>query len=369
MANGRGNYFASIESKFIYASKETIKDIAVHSAQDVVDKLGGIFDKPILFTILMSGVKWGIYSKRAMNADEKRLFDRIFGRIYPGPLEEIYDLVSVGVKDSDRKGIGAITQLGNEVAMPYLDYILAFAYIDGKITDKHAKELENIFAMNLLFEFTVGGRELSFPDIEVSELEAEILNWLKNENSPFLNDIQEHFSNHSKSEIQDALNSLEQKKIIYSVDTFTGEMYGLIDMDIQVNNTHKNKETPGSKAKSKNKKTDSGKKTEKKKTSNENLVKSSNDSELANNVFDILLDHFDIVDYEILTKNAVIAFQCLIDSIDDEYSFFEKYMFGVVAARIAVNGDFSKEGRELSNEVFNLSNKNNNEINALLACK
>lgn len=63
-------------------------------------------------------------------------------------------------------------------------------------------------------------------------LEAEIYRWFKTNNElKQIDDIYDYFSFYSSYEVKSALNRLCNKDVLYNVDTYVGNMYGLTGND------------------------------------------------------------------------------------------------------------------------------------------
>ena len=225
---GRSNMFANIENKFEFAEKEVIVATALSSLGELFEAIDQMEDQ-VKFGIMVIGAKLGVAGDGVLNSQEKELIDEVFGRIWNGSMEEIYDMVGADIQESDYDLVQNITQLGNPVAMPFLYYTLSFAYIDGEIEDDVAERLDGLFGMNLLVDFMQSGEEeVPAPKIRLTGLEAEIVSWFQEDDTLHpLKDIQAHFSSKSKAEVQKALDSLVDKGILYGGANIIGNMYGL----------------------------------------------------------------------------------------------------------------------------------------------
>lgn len=225
---GRSNMFANIENKFEFAEKEEIVATALSSLGELFEAIDQMEDQ-VKFGIMVIGAKLGVAGDGVLNSQEKELIDEVFGRIWNGSMEEIYDMVGADIQESDYDLVQNITQLGNPVAMPFLYYTLSFAYIDGEIEDDVAERLDGLFGMNLLVDFMQSGEEeVPAPKIRLTGLEAEIVSWFQEDDTLHpLKDIQAHFSSKSKAEVQKALDSLVDKGILYGGANIIGNMYGL----------------------------------------------------------------------------------------------------------------------------------------------
>lgn len=224
----RSNMFANIENKFKNLSEEAITGFAVVSLQQMFDALSG-FPQEQLFFIALSGANLGVSGDGKLNEKEKKLIDNVFGPMWNGDMKDIYNYFNYETIEQNYKLVETAVQMGNSFAMPFLHYILSFAYIDGVFEDEVAKRLDGLFGMNLLAEFIQSGMEsVPEPEIQLSGLEAEIVKLLEADDSLMsLNNILKHFSGRSKSDVQAALDSLCEKGVLYCVNSMVGNMYGL----------------------------------------------------------------------------------------------------------------------------------------------
>ena len=223
----RNNLFANMENKFEFATEEEITETALSSLSELVGEISYMNDQT-KFGIAVLGAKLGVSGDGMANEKEKRLVDEVFGRIWNGPMELIYEMVRTAPDDSDYDLIKKLTQLGNSVAIPFLHFILSFAYIDGVFEDDIAEKLDSLFGMNLMAAFIDSGLEsVPSPRVKLSGLEAEIVEWFRTDDQlrP-LADIQAHFPGRSKAEVKTALDSLCSKGLIYGGEHILN-MYGL----------------------------------------------------------------------------------------------------------------------------------------------
>ena len=224
----RSNLFANIENKFEFADKDTIAGMAVSALQELIPALPGL-DTQTIFGIILAGTKLGVAGDGKINAEEKWLIDEIFGQIWKGPMEQIYDALNEPITDYEYDVTTQITQLGNAAAMPFLHLILSFAYIDEVFEDEIAEKLDGLFGLNLMMEFFASGmEEVPAPKIKLTGLEAEIVTWFREDDQlKPLKDILARFSDHPASEVQAALDSLCEKGVLYGGEKFILNLYGL----------------------------------------------------------------------------------------------------------------------------------------------
>ena len=224
----RSNMFANIESEFENATKEQIMATAVYKFGEILQAASGL-DTDSLFAIQVLGAKLGVAGDGVINDQEKELINDVFSRSYQGPMEEVYELVGTEIKESDYKAVEMLTQLGNPVAMPFLYYVLSFAYIDGVIEDEVAERLDRIFGMNLLADFFMSGaEEVPSQQVKLGGFEEEIVQWFRSDDQlKPLDDIAAHFSGHSREEVESTLDGLVEKGILMGGAHLFGHMYGL----------------------------------------------------------------------------------------------------------------------------------------------
>ena len=221
--------FANIENRFKSLDKDEITETALSSMGELLEAFDSMEDQ-FKFGLIVTGAKLGVAGDGALNRQEKELINEVFGDIWNGPIEEVYDFICADVTENEYKLVETIAKLNNPVGMSFLYYVLSFAYIDGEIDDDIANKLDKIFEMYLTVDFIQnGGSSDSEPEIQLTELEEELVNWYEaGANACGIDDIHKHFPARSKKEIQSALDSLIEKKIVYTADTIVGKWYGLI---------------------------------------------------------------------------------------------------------------------------------------------
>lgn len=231
----RSNMFANLENKFEFAGKEVIEATAVQSLAELVEELRETFNTEAIFGIMIVMARLGVAGDGVLNQAEKDLIDEVFGRMYKGSMDEIYNAIGTTIPDSDYEMIGMIAKMGNQIAMPLLHCILSFAYIDQVMEDHVAEKLDSLFGMNLMMEFFNSDlEEVPRPKIRLTGQEAEIVEWFKSDDQlRSLADIQKRFPNKSRAELKRTLDGLCQKGILYGGDQFIGCMYGLESTDAE----------------------------------------------------------------------------------------------------------------------------------------
>ena len=118
--------------------------------------------------------------------------------------------------------------------MSFLNFILCFAYIDGKFEDEVAERLDEIFGITLLMEFIESGMEEvpAVPQkIEISDFEKEIILYFKKSSDKMipLDTICKKFNGKTKSGLKTILDGLCTKGILGGGDNLYGCLYYLSD--------------------------------------------------------------------------------------------------------------------------------------------
>ena len=225
----RSNMFANIENRFEFADKETITATAINSLRHMFDEMEDEFEDNIKFGTMVLGAKLGVAGDGVINAQEKELINEVFSKVWNGSMDDIYNMLGSDIEDNEYNMVRKLTQLGNDIAMPFLYFVLSFAYIDGEIEDDVAERLDGLFGMNLLADFIQSGQEVvPAPKIRLTGLEADIVKWFQSDDQARpLNDIVAHFSGKSRGEVQKALDSLVDKGVLYGGSNIIGHIYGL----------------------------------------------------------------------------------------------------------------------------------------------
>lgn len=221
---GRGNLFANVENQFKGAGKDKIISIARSSIAEV---LKGImqFDDQVKFYTMIAGAKIGI-AGGTLSRKRKELIDIIFGG--DDEMEVIYDMISERVTKEDYDIAYHIARMDSSMGLAYLYYILSFAYIDGSLKDAVAEKLEEIFAVNLAFEFMQSGMEEPAHTVNLTGLEAAIVEWLKKDDALLeIEDFQAHFSKYPKFKVEEAIKNLVDMGVLYCIKSSVGDLYGL----------------------------------------------------------------------------------------------------------------------------------------------
>ena len=214
----RSNMFANMENQFEFCDTEEITEKTLQGYAGVIGELGDNFEGDVMFMTLILAAKLGVASKcGTLNSKEKALVDSVFGQVWNGDMEEVYDMVAKEITDNDYNLVEMLAQMGNNVALPFLYMVLGFAYIDEKVNDQIMEKLDGMFGMNLLALFMQSGlEEVPAPQVKLVGLEADIVEWFESDDQlrP-LKDIVAHFPGKSESEVKSALDSLCDKEILY----------------------------------------------------------------------------------------------------------------------------------------------------------
>ena len=224
----RSNLFANLENKFEFADKDTITQIALESTFKLIMALDGMNDKT-RFGACIVAAKLGTCGDGVINDDEKGLLEEVFGRLTRNPVSDVIDLITGEIEEQDYQVVQMLTKLGNEVAMPLLDLILSFAYIDDEFEDDVAERLDGIFGMNLMVDFFQGDQEsVPAPKVRLKGLEAEIVKWFRDEDRLIaFDEICDHFPDRSRDEVRGALDSLVDRGLMIDGRANMFDLYGL----------------------------------------------------------------------------------------------------------------------------------------------
>lgn len=227
----RSNMFANIESGFKNSSKEENILNAAESFQHIIDMSSELEDADsMIIGLAIVGARLGVAGDGVINEDEKEIINEFFGALLDNPdIDEIYEMIGTDISEEDFELVEGFVKLGNNAAMPFLGYILSFAYVDGIFEDEVAQRLDSIYGMNLLTEFFNGGiDEVPSSTIRLTGLDAHIAKWFDDDDElRTLKDIKEQFPEETEEDIEKSLDYLCDEGVLYSVDTFLGKMYGL----------------------------------------------------------------------------------------------------------------------------------------------
>ncbi len=140
----KSKIFTDIENQFAQAGELTILETA-HQALDDLVKVLTDYDDRTLFTILIHAAKLGVSGDGVVNKKERKMLVSLFSDIMPGFEDMIDDLFAGEITEDDCNLVAALSQIGNEVAMPLLYYILSLSYADEVLEENIALELDSIF--------------------------------------------------------------------------------------------------------------------------------------------------------------------------------------------------------------------------------
>ncbi len=151
MSSLRSKGFRELENKYKNLSDDEIFTLARDSINQVIStkKLPPQMDS----VLMLLGAKVGIDSDGILHYKEKELIDFIMADTFGDDIDEIHDKLCYPVVYMDFLLVDRVSQLGAEVAIPFLNYILCFAYIDGVIDDCTAEILDNIFDIVYIEDF------------------------------------------------------------------------------------------------------------------------------------------------------------------------------------------------------------------------
>jgi len=226
----RSNLFANIENKFELSDTEGISNLTLQAFTELVYLLKNELNQNALFSLLLIGAKLGVANDSGeLNDREKELVDHTFGKVVHSDIEQVYSLIAEGLDGSEYGFVQNLTRLGNDIALPYLHFILGFAYIDEKVNDEVLDKLDGLFGMNLLTTFFQSDmEEVPAPRVKLSELEAKIVKVLKDKEELLtLDQISKNVTGSSQSEVKEAIDNLCDKGVVFGTNTIVGFLYGL----------------------------------------------------------------------------------------------------------------------------------------------
>ena len=149
----------------------------------------------------------------ALNNDEKYIIDEVFGKLFTGGLDTIYEIVNEESGESDYAMLEKIVEVGEAVAMPLLYLILSFAYVDGTIEEDFAERLDRMYNLTM----------------DLTELESDVVEWFEAyEGLHTLVEIVARFKGVKESEIRNTIDNLIDKGVLFLCDTITGPKYGIM---------------------------------------------------------------------------------------------------------------------------------------------
>lgn len=293
----RSEQFGDLENQFKLASKEELVEIATTSARKIIEAFSdGDQGEQISLMLLVFGAKLGLVGDGVINEQERELVNQVFEPLADGDLSSVYDMIGNEIEESDYELVRVLTEMGNEVVMPFLSFILSFAYIDRVLEDEVAKRLDVLFGLHLLVDSMQNEKEevpveemqsvekiklvedvqpeeevqpvedmqpeeevqpvedvqpeeegQSAAEIVPVNLDAAIVQWFRSDDQlrP-LNDIVAHFPDVSRDAVKQVLDGLCNKGILYGGDSIIRCMYGLVPCD----NTKGDESLPASKEES-----------------------------------------------------------------------------------------------------------------------
>lgn len=149
-----GNFMAQYQEAFQNASEEEIIGTANNSIDEFVEQ-SGMHTPDDIFVAMVWAAKVGIATKTGtLNKKEKKITNEVFKRIWNGDMEEIYEMLSQNIQEAEFQWLELVGSTA--VGIELLKFILAFAYIDGKMDDAIAERLEKCFSMSLMSDFFNG---------------------------------------------------------------------------------------------------------------------------------------------------------------------------------------------------------------------
>ena len=151
----RSNMFTRIENAFQMRKDRSIENYALESFLEVANCLSGLMfsDQDVLFT-LVEGAKLGIASKNGkLGMEEKEFVDEAFGSVWDGDTSILYQIIAEPIDDKDYEMVEEMCKLSTEIAIKFVNCILAFAYIDGYANQRVLYKIDSIMSANLPVDF------------------------------------------------------------------------------------------------------------------------------------------------------------------------------------------------------------------------
>lgn len=220
----RSNMFANIECKFKYADEEAILDSIKESGSVILHS--GLAEQTIT-GILLFCANYGLGGNGVLSDKQKKAVDVFLGIMFKGDINDLYNDMCQPLNESEIETIAVLGQLPPDTALAVLHYILAYAYIDGKLDDERAEFLDSTFGQALLMNFLQSGEEeVPGPFVQLSGLDADIAKYFE-ENDPLVTyeDVCEQFPNADRDAVKKSLDYLVEEEVLYLADTAVGQMY------------------------------------------------------------------------------------------------------------------------------------------------
>ena len=98
----------------MFASEGEIRGMALSSLSDLIDGISQMDDQS-KFSVIVLGAKLGVAGDGVINDKEESLIDDIFGRIWRGPMTDIYEVVGEEIDDNDYELVQLLTQMGTRL--------------------------------------------------------------------------------------------------------------------------------------------------------------------------------------------------------------------------------------------------------------
>ena len=224
-----GNLIINQLANFDDLNKDELQQFAVYIMKNFVQAAKKEFDDRLIFYFLVLSARIGAYYDEKLNAKETRFIKDVLGVVYHDDKHDLIQGLKEPLKEIDEQCILLIMQKTPDAAMPFLHLILCFAYSDSVIEDDLIDFLEEHFGTLLMLDFFNSGEE-SVPHAGplLEGLEADIVKWLaKDDDMKTDKDLYAHFGKYTKKDLNAALKSLKQKNVVYSTDTYVGNVLGL----------------------------------------------------------------------------------------------------------------------------------------------
>lgn len=142
-----------IDKQFKRVTKDELIEKALDSARKIIEAFrDNNQGMELSLRLLVFGAKLGLAGDGVINEAEREFISRVFGPIVDGDVLDVYDRIGNEIDESDYELVRVLTEKGNDVVMPFLHFILSFAYIDQTLEEEVAKRLEVLFGLNVFAE-------------------------------------------------------------------------------------------------------------------------------------------------------------------------------------------------------------------------
>lgn len=232
----RSNLFQNAERRFKDCGAEEITERTLDAVANMVEAMRDCdaSDGTIISFLLYAAMIGVSCQDGELSEEEKALADETIGRATDMDQETLYTFLSAGADDEWEEVVRQLPSLGTGIAMPFLDIVLGFAYIDGEADDDVLDRLDGLMGTSLLAAFAQSGmEEVPEPSVTVAGLERDIMEWLEDGDKMAVlgpsqmpdafPSISERFAGSTEEELQEALDGLCEKELVYKTESILGQ--------------------------------------------------------------------------------------------------------------------------------------------------